>query len=327
MARKITLQPKAEYICADLSSRPRLPLAAARRTIHSGHLNFPTCIPNESFPPHGGCFVQRGHGLNWLLRSCLGWRWHLRCFPWCRRFRLPFNELGLFLPLLGQPEAHRHNPVLLLDVGAVAVEAGDLGGHDERLGGDLHRVGLLRPQQTHAARPLQPLDLDLADGVRDPFRRARLGGPEEYLGSRAARAWPRRPGRSAFPAGCGPRSPAPPGSHTCGFGHGGMELWQFVEARQFVQNEPDRLASGQWPIMRRMNRSSHTECSDRSFSRQPELEVRNTHRFRLDIQSAVAKRGSYGRHTGAAVPDCRSPCSSRKNSRPLCRCAGIEVGG
>jgi hypothetical protein len=34
MARRKDLHIKAEYICADLSSRPNFPLAVARRTIH-----------------------------------------------------------------------------------------------------------------------------------------------------------------------------------------------------------------------------------------------------------------------------------------------------
>jgi hypothetical protein len=38
LARRDNLHPKAEYICADLSSRTKLPLAVARRTIHSRYL-------------------------------------------------------------------------------------------------------------------------------------------------------------------------------------------------------------------------------------------------------------------------------------------------
>ena len=35
LATRTTLHPKAEYICADLSSRPNFSLAVARLTIHS----------------------------------------------------------------------------------------------------------------------------------------------------------------------------------------------------------------------------------------------------------------------------------------------------
>ena len=58
LARRITLHPKAEYICADLSSRPNFSLAVARRTIHSQQ---PRASPSKApeTPPCssrlGGC--------------------------------------------------------------------------------------------------------------------------------------------------------------------------------------------------------------------------------------------------------------------------------
>jgi hypothetical protein len=47
MARRINLQLKAEYICADLSSRPNFPLAVARRTIHCC-LSSPSCSRSDT---------------------------------------------------------------------------------------------------------------------------------------------------------------------------------------------------------------------------------------------------------------------------------------
>ena len=53
MARRADLHLKAEYICADLSSRPRFSLAVARRTIHSHYLlNFSSASIS--------CFIAAG---------------------------------------------------------------------------------------------------------------------------------------------------------------------------------------------------------------------------------------------------------------------------
>jgi hypothetical protein len=64
------------------------------------------------------------------------------------------------------------------------LQSGDFRSHDERLDGDLYRVALLAAEQSHAARFLQPLELDLANGLRDSSGRARLGGLTKYLGRR-----------------------------------------------------------------------------------------------------------------------------------------------
>src|ERR1039458_9681081 len=96
----------------------------------------------------------------------------------------PLDKLRLLVSLLRQRKAHWNDPVLLLDEAAQRLQASDFGSHDERLGDDLQRERLLAPQQSHAARLLQPLDLDLADGIGDPFRGAGFGGLEEHLGRR-----------------------------------------------------------------------------------------------------------------------------------------------
>jgi len=70
---------------------------------------------------------------------------------------LPLNKIRLFGSLLGQREAHRHDPILLLDEAAQRLKAGDFGGHDERFGGNLQRKGLLAPEQAM---------------LRDSFRRS-----------------------------------------------------------------------------------------------------------------------------------------------------------
>lgn len=60
-------------------------------------------------------------------------------------------------------------------------QSGDLASHDERLDGDLRRVGLLAAEKSHATRFLQSLDLDRANGPGDLLGRARLGGLEIFL--------------------------------------------------------------------------------------------------------------------------------------------------
>ena len=86
----------------------------------------------------------------------------------------------------------------------------------------------------------QALDLHLADGLADPLRCSRLARPQEDLGHRLAEhrfGFRAVPGLHLTPALESQQQThirLPP------FGERGRKLRQFLQARQFVEHDPDR---------------------------------------------------------------------------------------
>jgi hypothetical protein len=154
---------------------------------------------------------------------------------------LPFDELGLKPLQPGQGELHWENPILLLDVPAQRLKARDLGGHDERFGGNFHRKVLLRAKQTGCPGLLQSLDFDLAERLQDPFRGAGFGCLEEDFRRRLREHGLGVLAVAFFELAASLEAEDDRVSVLAILGHGSMELGQFVEAGELVEYEPDRL--------------------------------------------------------------------------------------
>src|SRR5665213_152851 len=165
-----------------------LMLLPSIRGFHSRLINPLGLIPDVNlfnFEVGGrGQWERRLDSSNLLLRRRFRWRdalrrVHFHLHSCSQLMQSPLDKFRLVAPFLCQREAYRYHTILLLDEAAQRLHAGDFGGHNEWLGDDLQREGLLAPQQSHAARLLQPFNLNLADGIGDPFRGAGFRGLEK----------------------------------------------------------------------------------------------------------------------------------------------------
>ena len=155
----------------------------------------------------------------------------------------PFDERGMPRRQIEKWKVQTDDEVLQLQVAAQRRQPADFARHDQRLDLPLQAEAPLavlpfRPTLAH------PLDLDLADRVGDPLRRVRLAGAEKDLrrGLRQHRLGVVAVARFEL-------APSLEAEHDRivrlpVLGHGGVELRQPLQARELVEDEPDRPMTG-----------------------------------------------------------------------------------
>src|SRR5579871_664666 len=150
----------------------------------------------------------------------------------------PLDEGRMPLRKIDERDVKAGDEIADLHVAVQCSEAGDLACHHERFDLSFQPVALLPPLPFRAALA-QALDLDLADRLGDPLRRARLAGAKEDF---CCRLRQHRFGVMTVPALELATTLEAKDNGVVGLavlGDRGVELRQPLQAREFVENEPD----------------------------------------------------------------------------------------